>query len=101
MSARSSNRNILGLALTLGCVLACVVLVGAWTLHVSTNDCERVSKLELVIQQQGRRTLKTLGQPGGIGYNYYRLHPDELVQARRQLHQQITDFTPAACSGIF
>ena len=96
-----SDRRILWLASLLGLLLAAVILIGAWTAHVSVQSCERVAKVDVVIQQQGERALKTLGTPGGVGFAYYQAHPAELALARKQLHQQVNDFAPSKCSGIF
>jgi len=95
-----SPRRLTALAFTLGCILASVVLVGAFALHTSNSNCQRVARIDTVFQQQGRRGLATLGTPAGVGYAYYRAHPRELHLARAQLRQQIRDFRPPACSGI-
>lgn len=97
---REDRRTIL-LGALLGVLLAMVMLLGAWTAHISHESCKRVAQIEVVIQQQGHRALLTLGKPGGVGFAYYQAHPAELALARKQIHSQIHDFTPVKCSGIF
>lgn len=101
MFTSDKQPKVVLLALLLGCILAGFVLIGAWTLHTSTKNCERVAQIDRVIQQQGVRGLKTFGKPGGVGYAYYHDHPRELQLVKTQLRQQIRDFRPPSCSGLF
>lgn len=98
---RGAQHRTLILAWCLGIMLAIILLMGAWTAHISQQSCVRVAKVDRVIQEQGLRGLKTLGKPGGVGFAYYQAHPAELALARKQLRQQIADFTPSKCSTIF
>lgn len=105
MSAEPDTRwNILRprvVGVLFGIVLGLIILNAGAVAVVSHDNCTRVTQLESVIQQQGERGLKTLGQPGGAAYAYYHSHPSELKLAQRQLAQQIRDFTPRACSFPF
>ncbi len=96
-----SPRRLTLLAFLLGCILAFLFLMAAFTLHVSKANCERVAHIDMIIQEQGQRSLKTLGKEGGVGFAYYQVHPGELAVARAQFIQQIKDFNPPKCSGIF
>ena len=96
-----AERRTEALAWLLGVLLAVILLLGAWTAHVSQQSCARVAQVDRVIQQQGQRGLLTLGRKGGVGYAYYHAHPYELAVAREQLRAQIRDFTPGHCSLIF
>ena len=95
---KGAARRTEALAWVLGLLLAAFLLLGAWTAHISHESCVRVQNVDRVIQQQGRRGIATLGKPGGVGYAYYQAHPAELALARKQLRQQIRDFTPQRCS---
>src|SRR5690348_885675 len=93
-----SPRRLVALAFILGCLLAGLVLVGAYSVSQSLANCQRTQRIDIVVQQLGERGLKTIGTKGSPGFAYYRDHPDELRIAREQLQQQVNDFTPGKCS---
>lgn len=94
----SSDHRILSVAYMLGAIVALVLLLAVWTAHVSHESCSRVNRLEQIVQQQGKRGLKTLGTKNGEAYAYYQAHPSELATARRDLRAQIDAFAPKSCS---
>ena len=91
-----STRRLFWLATAIGFILGLAVLNGLWTLRSTTNNCQRIAQLELVIQGQIRRSLKTLPTLA-----YYREHPAELRYQLRLAHDELRAFTPSACTLKF
>ena len=54
--------------------------------------CVRIEALKSVARSQLHRGLKTLPT-----LTYYKEHPDELADARAQIHQQLHEFRPVKC----
>lgn len=93
---RSHALNIALVLISVVIVLLVYVSVRADT--VTTSNCRQIQQLDHAIYGVLKRGEQVLGTKGSAGFAYYRDHPSELQAARQQIAQELTSFTPHACT---
>jgi hypothetical protein len=101
-----AERRILSLGALVGLLMGLILIVGALTAVGSLHNCQRVQHLYKVIDVIAQRSLKAYGEsgparPGTPGYAYYKNHPVELADVRKQIKDQIHEFRSPSCSLPF